>query len=92
MTSTDTSQLRAATEEDERPGESQVAEEGESKQGDDHMEGVEEGREENPKGKQKEKETVKMSEKYNENDADVIIVSSDGVAFKVHSLILGRAS
>ena len=35
---------------------------------------------------------VQVSERYNEEDADIIIISSDGVAFKVHSLLLTRAS
>jgi len=35
---------------------------------------------------------VKVSERYNEDDADITIISSDGVAFKVHSLLLTRAS
>ena len=38
------------------------------------------------------KSYVKVSERYNEDDADIIIISSDGVAFKVHSLLLTRAS
>jgi len=33
-----------------------------------------------------------LSERYNEDDADIIIISSDGVAFKVHSFLLTRAS
>jgi hypothetical protein len=35
---------------------------------------------------------VKVSERYTEEDADITIISSDGVAFKVHSLLLTRAS
>jgi hypothetical protein len=46
------------------------------------------------KGKQAEKEVkfIKSSERYNEEDADITIISSDGTAFKVHSLLLLRAS
>jgi len=35
---------------------------------------------------------VQVSERYNEEDADITIISSDNVAFKVHSLLLTRAS
>jgi Ni/Co efflux regulator RcnB len=35
---------------------------------------------------------IKVSERYNEDDADITIISSDGVSFKVHSLFLVRAS
>jgi hypothetical protein len=35
---------------------------------------------------------IRKSEKYNDEDADVTIVSSDGVALKVHSFLLTRAS
>jgi hypothetical protein len=35
---------------------------------------------------------VKISERYDEDDADITIISSDGVAFEVHSLLLTRAS
>jgi Ni/Co efflux regulator RcnB len=35
---------------------------------------------------------IKVSERYNEEDADITIISSDGVSFKVHSLFLVRAS
>jgi hypothetical protein len=38
------------------------------------------------------KPEVKMSTKYNEDDADLIIISSDGVSFKVHTSIIVRAS
>lgn len=34
----------------------------------------------------------KVSERYNEEDADVTLVSSDGMIFKVHSFLLIRAS
>lgn len=45
------------------------------------------------KGKEgKEGKELKMSERYNEDDADVTIISSDGVVFKVHSFLLLRAS
>jgi hypothetical protein len=60
-----------------------------------------EGKEEKEKGKE-EKEVegkkrkwesgIKVSERYNEEDADITIISSDGVSFKVHSLFLVRAS
>jgi hypothetical protein len=43
-------------------------------------------------GKGKEGKESKMSERYNEDDADVTIISSDGVVFKVHSFLLSRAS
>jgi hypothetical protein len=33
-----------------------------------------------------------ISQRYNEHDADMTLVSSDGVKFKVHSVILLRAS
>jgi hypothetical protein len=42
--------------------------------------------------KGKEGKESKMSERYNEEDADVTIISSDGVVFKVHSFLLLRAS
>jgi hypothetical protein len=35
---------------------------------------------------------VRISERYNEEDADITIISSDGISFKVHSLFLVRAS
>ena len=35
---------------------------------------------------------VRVSERYNEDDADITIISSYGVAFRVHSLLLTRAS
>lgn len=46
------------------------------------------------KGKQagKEVKVIKTSERYNEEDADITIISSDGTAFKVHSFLLLRAS
>ena len=34
----------------------------------------------------------KVSERYCEEDADVTLVSSDGMIFKVHSFLLVRAS
>ena len=42
--------------------------------------------------KRKHNADLKMSERYNEEDADITIISSDGVAFKVHALLLTRAS
>lgn len=39
-----------------------------------------------------EKPQVKMSDKYNEDDADLTIISSDSVAFKVHSNVISRVS
>jgi hypothetical protein len=42
--------------------------------------------------KGKEGKELKMSERYNEDDADVTIIFSDGVVFKVHSFLLLRAS
>ena len=42
--------------------------------------------------KGKEGKGLKMSERYNEDDADVTIISSDGVVFKVHSFLLLWAS
>jgi hypothetical protein len=44
------------------------------------------------KGKEREKEKEKMSDRYNEDDADVTLLSSDGMIFKVHSFLLVRAS
>jgi hypothetical protein len=45
------------------------------------------------KGAEKEvKRNIKTSERYNEEDADITIISSDGTAFKVHSFLLLRAS
>jgi hypothetical protein len=38
------------------------------------------------------KVTEKVSDRYNEEDADVILVYSDGMIFKVHSFLLVRAS
>jgi hypothetical protein len=35
---------------------------------------------------------INVSERYNEEDADITIISSAGVSFKVHSLFLVRAS
>ena len=44
-------------------------------------------------GKKRKRESgIKVSERYNEEDADITIISSDGVSFKVHSLFLVRAS
>jgi len=37
-------------------------------------------------------EAGKVSERYCEEDADVTLVSSDGMIFKVHSFFLVRAS
>lgn len=34
----------------------------------------------------------KVSDQYNEEDADVTIITSDGVTFKVHSYLLKSAS
>jgi len=42
--------------------------------------------------KGKERKELKVSERYNEDDADVTIVSSDEVVFRVHSFLLLRAS
>lgn len=42
--------------------------------------------------KQESKSEPKISERYNEEDADVSIISSDNVLFKVHSFPLARAS
>jgi len=42
--------------------------------------------------KRKHNADLKMSERYNEEDADITIISSDGMAFKVHTLLLTRAS
>jgi len=39
-----------------------------------------------------EKPEIKMSDKYNEDDADLTIISSDSVAFKVHSNVISRVS
>lgn len=39
-----------------------------------------------------EKPEVQMSDKYNEDDADLTIISSDSVAFKVHSNVISRVS
>ena len=49
------------------------------------------GSETHPK-KQESKTKPKISERYNEEDADVSIISSDNVLFKVHSFPLARAS
>jgi len=49
--------------------------------------------EERGKGKKRRRNSdIHLSERYNEDDADITIISSDGVAFKVHSLLLTRAS
>jgi len=42
--------------------------------------------------KMDQKPKVKMSDKYNEDDADLTIISSDSVAFKVHSIVISRVS
>jgi len=39
-----------------------------------------------------EEKVGKVSERYCEEDADVTLVSSDGMIFKVHSFLLVRAS
>jgi hypothetical protein len=45
------------------------------------------------KGKKRKRDSEpEVSERYNEDDADVTIISSDRTAFKVHSLFLVRAS
>jgi hypothetical protein len=41
---------------------------------------------------EKGKATEKVSDRFNEDVADVILVSSDGVIIKVHSFLLVRAS
>jgi bifunctional pyridoxal-dependent enzyme with beta-cystathionase and maltose regulon repressor activities len=54
---------------------------------------VKRGNEGDSKGEEgKEVKELKMSERYNEEDADVTIISSDGVVFKVYSFLLLRAS
>ena len=40
----------------------------------------------------KEKKTPNMSKKYNSDDADISIISSDNILFKVHSYRLMTAS
>jgi len=40
----------------------------------------------------KEKKTPTMSKKYNSDDADISIISSDNILFKVHSYRLMTAS
>jgi hypothetical protein len=42
--------------------------------------------------KRKHDSEIKVCERYNEDDANITIISSDSVAFKVHSFILLRAS
>ena len=42
--------------------------------------------------KRKHNADLKMSGRYNEEDADITIISSDGVAFKDHALLWTRAS
>jgi len=42
--------------------------------------------------KQESKTKPKISERYNEEDADVSIIPSDNILFKVHSFPLARAS
>jgi hypothetical protein len=39
-----------------------------------------------------EKPELQVSERYNEEGADVTMISSDGVIFKVHSFLLVRSS
>jgi len=66
----------------------------------DKQEKEEEGKEEKVKkeekavdGKKRKWESgIKVSERYTEEAADITIISSDGVSFKVHSLFLVRAS
>lgn len=53
-------------------------------------EGSSSGEKEEMKKDQKPK--VQMSDKYNEDDADLTIISSDSVAFKVHSNVISRVS
>jgi hypothetical protein len=42
--------------------------------------------------KKEKKKKMKMSTKYNDDDADLTIISSDGFCFRVHSIIILRAS
>jgi Ni/Co efflux regulator RcnB len=52
-----------------------------------------EAEEKEAEGKKRKWESgIKVSERYNEDDADITNISSDGVSFKVHSLFLVRAS
>ena len=56
--------------------------------------GKEQTQDEGGKGEsdQKESPEPKLSERYRDEDADVTIVSSDGVTFKVHSCFLKSSS
>ena len=42
--------------------------------------------------KRKHGSDIKVCERYNEDDANISIISSNGISFKVHSFILLRAS
>jgi len=42
--------------------------------------------------KRKHGSDIKVCERYNEDDANITIISSNGISFKVHSFILLRAS
>jgi hypothetical protein len=54
---------------------------------------LDEKKEEKGEGKKRRwNSDIKFSERYNEDDADITIISSDGIAFRVHSLLLTRAS
>jgi hypothetical protein len=57
------------------------------------MEGTEEKEKEEKMDKvDKEKKTPTVSTKYNSDDADISLISSDNVLFKVHSYRLMTAS
>jgi hypothetical protein len=57
------------------------------------MEGTEEKEKEEKMDKvDKEKKTPTVSAKYNSDDADISLISSDNVLFKVHSYRLMAAS
>jgi hypothetical protein len=57
------------------------------------MEGTEEKEKEEKMDKvDKEKKTPTVSTKYNSDDADISLISSDNVLFKVHSYRLMAAS
>lgn len=78
--------------EDEKDGQDEDGEEKHGKEKDAQAENAGAEAEDVPQPVPQQARKVKWSERYNEDDADVTIVSSDGVRFKVHSFMLKSSS
>ena len=76
----------------ERKGVFDLAQAGQGKIEEIDEEKVQEVKEGKMDTKRKSGSDLKNHRRYNEEDANITIISSDGVSFKVHSFILLRAS